>query len=196
MPTRVTGSHDWNTRSQCGPSLTRMAHDIIIIGGGIIGLATGRALLAERPGLDLLVLEKESEVGRHQSGRNSGVLHSGLYYRPGSLKAELCVRGVADMFDFCDEHRVPFTRGRQGRHRQHSDREPAARRAGTARPCQRPAGPAAHRGRRIAGDRAGSRRHRCPARARHRGGRLRRRDPGPGRRRSPSREARWRSTPA
>jgi L-2-hydroxyglutarate oxidase LhgO len=87
-----------------------VAHDIIIIGGGIIGLATGRALLAQRPGLDLLVLEKESEVGLHQSGRNSGVLHSGLYYRPGSLKAELCVRGVADMFAFCDEHGVPHTR--------------------------------------------------------------------------------------
>ena len=87
-----------------------MAHDIIIVGGGIIGLATARALLTERPGLDLLVLEKEPGVGRHQSGRNSGVLHSGLYYRPGSLKAELCVRGVADMFDFCAEHRVPFTR--------------------------------------------------------------------------------------
>jgi L-2-hydroxyglutarate oxidase LhgO len=87
-----------------------MAHDIVIIGGGIIGLATGRALLHERPGLDLLVLEKESGVGLHQSGRNSGVLHSGLYYRPGSLKAELCVRGVAEMFDFCLEHQVPFTR--------------------------------------------------------------------------------------
>ncbi|MCP4248460.1 MAG: FAD-dependent oxidoreductase, partial [bacterium] len=87
-----------------------MAHDIIIIGGGIIGLATGRALLAQRPGLDLIVLEEEAEVGRHQSGRNSGVLHSGLYYRPGSLKAELCVGGVAEMFEFCDEHRVPYTR--------------------------------------------------------------------------------------
>jgi L-2-hydroxyglutarate oxidase LhgO len=87
-----------------------MARDIIIIGGGIIGLATGRALLAERPGLDLVVLEKEPAVGRHQSGRNSGVLHSGLYYRPGSLKAELCVRGVAEMFAFCDEHGVPYTR--------------------------------------------------------------------------------------
>ncbi|NNF87941.1 MAG: L-2-hydroxyglutarate oxidase [Acidimicrobiia bacterium] len=87
-----------------------MAHDIIVIGGGIIGLATSRALLAERPGLDLLVLEKEPGVGRHQSGRNSGVLHSGLYYRPGSLKADLCVRGVAEMFEFCEEHRVPFTR--------------------------------------------------------------------------------------
>jgi L-2-hydroxyglutarate oxidase LhgO len=87
-----------------------VAHDIIIIGGGIIGLATGRALLAEQPGLDLLVLEKESGVGHHQSGRNSGVLHSGLYYRPGSLKAELCVRGVAEMLEFCEEHDVPFTR--------------------------------------------------------------------------------------
>ncbi len=87
-----------------------MPHDVVIIGGGIVGLATGRALLEQRPGLDLLVLEKESRVGRHQSGRNSGVLHSGLYYRPGSLKADLCVRGAEMMVDFCKEHGVPFTR--------------------------------------------------------------------------------------
>ncbi len=87
-----------------------MAHDVIIIGGGIIGLATGRALIDSRPDLDLLVVEKEARVGQHQSGRNSGVLHSGLYYRPGSLKAGLCVRGAEMMIDFCREHRVPFTR--------------------------------------------------------------------------------------
>ena len=87
-----------------------MGHDVIIVGGGIIGLATGRALLESRPGLDLLVLEKEPAVGLHQSGRNSGVLHSGIYYRPGSQKAELCVSGVGLMVEFCQEHAVPFTR--------------------------------------------------------------------------------------
>ncbi len=87
-----------------------MAHDVIIVGGGIIGLATARALLDQRPDLDLLVLEKESSVGQHQSGRNSGVLHSGLYYRRGSLKAKLCVEGAAMMVEFCQEHRVPHTR--------------------------------------------------------------------------------------
>jgi L-2-hydroxyglutarate oxidase LhgO len=87
-----------------------VADDVIIIGGGIIGLATARAILQVRPDLDVTVLEKEAGVGRHQSGRNSGVLHSGLYYQPGSLKADLCVRGVVRMIEFCEEHRVPFTR--------------------------------------------------------------------------------------
>jgi L-2-hydroxyglutarate oxidase LhgO len=87
-----------------------MTHDVIIVGGGIIGLATAKALLERRPGLDLLVLEKESAVGRHQSGRNSGVLHSGIYYKPGSLKAKLCLEGAAMMVDFCGEHGVPLTR--------------------------------------------------------------------------------------
>lgn len=87
-----------------------MKHDVIIVGAGIIGLATGRALLERQPDLDLLVLEKEPEVGRHQSGRNSGVLHSGLYYQPGSLKAALCVEGAAMMIEFCQEHRIAFTR--------------------------------------------------------------------------------------
>lgn len=87
-----------------------MRYDVAIVGGGIIGLATARALLLDRPGLAVLVLEKESRVGEHQSGRNSGVLHSGLYYQPGSLKAELCVRGAEMMVDYCGEHRLPFTR--------------------------------------------------------------------------------------
>jgi L-2-hydroxyglutarate oxidase LhgO len=85
-------------------------HDVIIVGGGIIGLATAKALLERFPGLDLVVLEKEPAVGRHQSGRNSGVLHSGLYYKPGSLKAKLCLEGAAMMVEFCQEHGVPFTR--------------------------------------------------------------------------------------
>lgn len=87
-----------------------MGHDVAIVGGGIIGLATARALLDGRPDLDLVVLEKESSVGTHQSGRNSGVLHSGLYYEPGSLKAKLCVEGAALMVDFCHGHDIPLTR--------------------------------------------------------------------------------------
>jgi len=87
-----------------------MGHNVIIIGGGIIGLATGRALINSRSDLDLLVLEKEPSVGRHQSGRNSGVLHSGLYYQPSSRKAQLCVEGAEMMVDFCREHGLPFTR--------------------------------------------------------------------------------------
>ena len=71
--------------------------DVAIVGGGIVGLAVARALVAARPGRRVVVLEKEAEVGRHQSGRNSGVLHSGIYYKPGSLKARLCRSGRAEM---------------------------------------------------------------------------------------------------
>ena len=67
--------------------------DIVVVGGGIVGLATARELLHRRPGSEVVVLEKEDAVARHQTGRNSGVVHSGLYYRPGSLKARLCRRG-------------------------------------------------------------------------------------------------------
>ena len=65
-------------------------YDVIIVGGGIIGLATGHALLNQNPTLKLALLEKESEVGQHQTGHNSGVIHSGIYYKPGSLKAVNC----------------------------------------------------------------------------------------------------------
>lgn len=84
-----------------------MTTDVIVVGGGIVGLATARALVRARPGLDVAVLEKEQEVGRHQTGHNSGVLHSGLYYRPGSHKAHLCVTGRRLMLDYCDEHGIP-----------------------------------------------------------------------------------------
>ncbi|MCP3905938.1 MAG: L-2-hydroxyglutarate oxidase [Planctomycetes bacterium] len=83
-------------------------HDVIIIGGGIVGLATARALIAQnrRP----LVLEAESEVGVHQTGHNSGVIHAGLYYAPGSLKATLCARGREEMYRYCAERSIPCTR--------------------------------------------------------------------------------------
>jgi L-2-hydroxyglutarate oxidase len=82
---------------------------VAIVGGGIVGLATARAL-AGRPGLSLVVLEAEDRLAAHQSGHNSGVIHSGLYYAPGSLKARTCVAGREAMYRFCAEHGIPHER--------------------------------------------------------------------------------------
>lgn len=82
--------------------------DVLVIGGGIVGLATARAVAAARPGIGVRVLEKEDTVGFHQTGHNSGVLHSGLYYKPGSHKAELCVQGRREMLAYCDAHSIPI----------------------------------------------------------------------------------------
>jgi L-2-hydroxyglutarate oxidase len=82
-------------------------YDFIVVGGGIVGLATALRVLEARPGTSLLLLEKESGLGRHQTGHNSGVLHAGLYYKPGSLKAKLAVEGLRQMVDFCQKHKVP-----------------------------------------------------------------------------------------
>jgi L-2-hydroxyglutarate oxidase len=81
--------------------------DVAIIGAGIVGLAVGLHLVRKNPGLRVIVLDKESEVAAHQTGHNSGVIHSGLYYKPGSLKARLCVEGRAAMVQFCEEHEIP-----------------------------------------------------------------------------------------
>lgn len=81
--------------------------DVAIIGAGIVGLAVGLHLIRRIPGIRLLVLDKESEVAAHQTGHNSGVIHSGLYYKPGSLKARLCVEGAAAMVRFCREYGLP-----------------------------------------------------------------------------------------
>jgi L-2-hydroxyglutarate oxidase LhgO len=81
--------------------------DLAIIGGGIVGLSTAMHLTRSFPNLRLLLLEKEPGVARHQSGHNSGVIHSGIYYKPGSLKAKLCVEGAAAMVTFCQQHRLP-----------------------------------------------------------------------------------------
>jgi len=82
--------------------------DVLIIGGGIVGLATAYRLLQERPGLRLAIVEKEPELARHQSGHNSGVLHAGLYYAPGSLKARLCREGKVEVERFAEAHGIPF----------------------------------------------------------------------------------------
>jgi L-2-hydroxyglutarate oxidase len=79
---------------------------VVVVGAGLVGLGTARALLLARPGLAVTVLEKEPGAGRHQSTHNSGVLHAGLYYRPGSAKARLAVEGVRGMTDFCREHAI------------------------------------------------------------------------------------------
>ena len=84
--------------------------DVAVIGAGILGLAVTRELLARHPGLDVRVLEKEDGVGRHQTGHNSGVLHAGIYYQPGSLKARLCVEGAREMYEFCERHGIAHER--------------------------------------------------------------------------------------
>jgi (S)-2-hydroxyglutarate dehydrogenase len=84
--------------------------DVIVVGGGIVGLATAYRLLEARPELRLTLVEKEPELATHQTGHNSGVLHAGLYYRPGSLKAELCREGKAAVEAFADTHDIPFER--------------------------------------------------------------------------------------
>ena len=82
--------------------------DIVVIGGGIVGLSTAMHATRLFPKLRLLLVEKEDSVARHQSGHNSGVIHSGVYYKPGSLKARLCVEGAAAMVEFCRQHHLPY----------------------------------------------------------------------------------------
>jgi L-2-hydroxyglutarate oxidase len=83
-------------------------YDITIIGGGIVGLATALQLKKTNPFLNILLLEKEIELAKHQTGNNSGVIHSGLYYKPGSLKATNCIHGYHLLIDFCKENEIPF----------------------------------------------------------------------------------------
>ena len=85
-----------------------MQYDITIIGGGIVGLATAYKILTQRPGLKLVILEKESAIGMHQTGNNSGVIHSGIYYRPGSLRALNCINGYRQLIEFADREGIPY----------------------------------------------------------------------------------------
>ena len=85
-----------------------MNYDIIIIGGGIVGLATAYQILNSKPDSKLLILEKENEIAQHQTGNNSGVIHSGIYYEPGSSKALNCRKGYSMLLDFCRENNVPY----------------------------------------------------------------------------------------
>jgi L-2-hydroxyglutarate oxidase LhgO len=87
-----------------------MVYDVAVVGGGIVGLATSRELLRRRPQLKLANVEKETGYNRHQTGRNSGVIHSGIYYKPGSLKAKLCVEGRKLAWDYCDAKGIAYKR--------------------------------------------------------------------------------------
>lgn len=83
-------------------------YDLAIVGGGIVGLATAYRLLSADPTLKIIILEKENHEAAHQTGHNSGVIHSGLYYKPGSLKAINCIRGYKMLLNFCDENQIPY----------------------------------------------------------------------------------------
>ena len=84
--------------------------DVVVVGAGIIGLAVARELQARQPGLRLAVLDKEPTLGAHQTGHASGVVHRGVYYVPGSLKAKLCVEGAARLLVYCEERGIPVLR--------------------------------------------------------------------------------------
>lgn len=102
---------DWRAMGQphaaraatCDPP---RACDIAVIGAGIVGLATARELKLRHPDADIAVLEREGWIAAHQTGHSSGIVHAGIYYRPGSLKARLCVAGARDLYDYCDEHQI------------------------------------------------------------------------------------------
>ena len=84
--------------------------DVVVVGAGIVGLATARELALRHDGLRVVVLEREPAIATHQSGRTSGVIHAGIYYRPGSLKARLCVAGARELYSYCDSTEYPPSR--------------------------------------------------------------------------------------
>lgn len=88
--------------------MTDPKFDITIVGAGIVGLSTAMELVKRRPDLKLAILDKEDRVAAHQTGNNSGVIHAGLYYKPGSLKAQMAVEGARRMVEFCQEHDLPY----------------------------------------------------------------------------------------
>ncbi|MEK6480673.1 L-2-hydroxyglutarate oxidase [Catalinimonas sp. 4WD22] len=85
-----------------------MKYDIVVIGGGIVGLATALKIKEQKPALKLALIDKEQKLAAHQTGHNSGVIHSGIYYKPGSLKAQNCIRGYQMLLDFCDKHEITY----------------------------------------------------------------------------------------
>lgn len=99
-----------HTNTGCAHAASDGDADLAVVGGGILGLAVARELLERHPRLRITVLEREAAIASHQTAHNSGVLHAGIYYAPGSLKARLCVEGAAAMAAFCERHDLPFER--------------------------------------------------------------------------------------
>jgi L-2-hydroxyglutarate oxidase LhgO len=109
-PAASNGFHDSAAETSRRSRGKSASWDVVVVGGGIIGLAVAREILHRRPGTRLLLLEAERSLAQHQTGHNSGVIHSGVYYAPGSLKAKLCVEGNRRMYEYCLEHDIPFER--------------------------------------------------------------------------------------
>ncbi|XP_023581928.1 L-2-hydroxyglutarate dehydrogenase, mitochondrial isoform X2 [Trichechus manatus latirostris] len=93
---------------RCGRSASTSSFDVVIVGGGIVGLASARALIQRHSALSLGLLEKEKDLALHQTGHNSGVIHSGIYYKPASLKAKLCVQGAALIYEYCSKKGISY----------------------------------------------------------------------------------------
>ena len=83
-------------------------YDYIVLGGGIVGVSTALSLITKHPGKKILLIEKERSFAKHQTGHNSGVIHAGVYYQPGSLKAKFCREGLKETIKFCSDNNIPF----------------------------------------------------------------------------------------
>ena len=147
--------------------------DFVVIGGGILGLAVAREMLARHPEASLCVLERENRLAAHQTSHSSGVIHAGIYYAPGSLKARLCVEGARLLYAYCEEAGIETQAQRQADRRHRGGGAVAARRARAAGARERGPGPAPDRTGPDRGDRAARSRHRRAPLPGHRGRRLR-----------------------
>ncbi|XP_030556741.1 L-2-hydroxyglutarate dehydrogenase, mitochondrial isoform X2 [Drosophila novamexicana] len=100
----------WQHRSAAGrgSGSGERQYDLVVVGGGIVGAASAREILLRHPALKVAILEKEPKLAMHQSGHNSGVIHAGIYYKPGTLKARLCVEGLHLAYKYLDEHQIPY----------------------------------------------------------------------------------------
>ena len=166
-----------SNENQAAASSSTISTDVLCVGAGIVGLATARALAQKIRGR-VVVIEAEKKPALHQTGRNSGVIHSGLYYKPGSLKSQNCVTGRAELLDYCQKHEIQHELC--GKLVIATDKQEIERlgRVGASRASQRPCRARATTGRTNTGVRTARHRYRCPMGPRDRNHRLQRRCPG------------------